>query len=436
MKKILFIVFLLISFGLTTKKANALSFAEAPTINDYVSVRGSTNLYRVLFGLTFLYFSGSQATSWDELEAIGERGTADSTFDQIASFIADHTFEVQLTKFGFGLIMAQLLREYPVVEKNYFDSAGYYIPLSQQTALGRGGIYIDFANLFNANTIYVTSAPLANGYEYRNNDLWVNRMDITIDSPRFASVANDLFIEIVNSPDRHSGVSFNTTTITGSIVTLETVGAGVTRAANFGRIDVDIRTSLASLNSVLGMDVSIRVGDMTKTLKGLLNKEIPLEKLNYGQVLKVNPTAVLDRDNTGTIDWADVNDVVTEKPDTDTEVGDDTSSIIKQIVAFLEKLFIPDFTGVNKKMNDLRELMSKKFGPIFDFVNAFRSIFSGGKSLHDLRLNIFDRTFIPFPKETLEQPFIIMRNLLNGFIVLFTLIRCYKRVVGEGDLIE
>ncbi|MBF0015173.1 hypothetical protein HAX42_13225 [Enterococcus casseliflavus] len=425
-------------------EGEALSFAEAPTLNDYVNIRGSANLYRVLFGLTFLHFSGSQVATWDEIEAIGERGTVNSTFDQIASFIADQTFQVQLTKFGFGLIMSQLKTEYAVVDKNYFDDNGYYIPLSQQTALGRGGVFIDFANLFDARNIFVTAQPLANGYEYRGTDLWVNRIDVTIDSAAFANSANELFLEIASSPDKHSNSSFRQTSVSGSVVTFETTGAGMTRSVDFGRIDVNIYESLSGLKSILGLGVNVRIGDMSKTLKGLLDKSFPLDSLQFGKVLQVNPDAVLDRDGTGAID---LDDVVTEKPSEGAEDGSWWGklvnwlfeSLVTPIVVFfdwLKDLLIPDFTGIAERLDRFLKFITEKFSGLGEVMNLFSSFFVSEKSLHDLTVVWLDgKKYAVFPREYTAVFFVNIRRGVNVLIFMMTGIYIWKKVTGEGDAI-
>lgn len=439
MKKILIaFLFFIFSFSCVSINVNALSFEEAPTLNDYVSKRGKDKLEYVIFAIARLRF-GATAKDWDQIEKDGTRLLQDYSHEQLAEFLFKNTYSYKLTKTAYEIIVDSLKSDNAVVDKDYFDSFGNYKPLNASSIVIRRDIYVDIANLFNANTLMSTTRPLDNGYEYNYNTLLFNNLEMTVTNNNV--LAKRLDFEIVSNPDRSSGSYMPYTGQTGNKFYYLVMSSGASSDYSYVKVTGDYESSLTELNNLTNLEITFRIGDMTKVVKGsgTISQDIEIDK-----VYNIDPSKPI-MDSNGEEGEGEENeegengnwwDWLTKIWNWITNVLSGFLDSVLDFFEWIKDFFIPDFSNFSSRLNELVDLFKSKFSSIFDLVDMFKNLFASSKSLHDLRYVVNGADFYPFPIKQTEEPFKLLKAILNVAIVLITLIRCYKRIVGEGDVIE
>lgn len=451
MKK-LFILFLLIfSLSLAPETVHALSFSQAPTIEAYREERGDSKLAYVIGAIARLHF-GATAKDWDELEMQGSKLLQNLSPQAIAEFIFVNTYEYKFTMTFYQLLAESLESEFAVQEKEYFDLSGAYIPLNARNILVRGGVFIDVANLFNASAILTTTRPLEKGYEYSNNQLLINEIEMQVNNPSLALTQKILAFEVVTGENRHSGRYIPFVGAIQSIYNYQYTATGMAQDYSFFRVDADFSDSLSELRLLTQMNITIKIGDMTRDIHGVGRISPDLE---IGRTVTIDPNEPIveepedsdsdEEDDSGDSWWSGLFKWLLDKLLTPLFAFFDwlkdflLNLLLKPLLDFfdwIKHFLIPDFSGVTDKLNELFDLFKNKFGFIFQLVDQLSGLFQSGKSLHDLKITAYGETITVFPREAFGTAFQTIRSIAGAGMVLFTIIRCYKRVVGEEDVIQ
>ncbi|MDA9428960.1 MULTISPECIES: hypothetical protein [Enterococcus] len=468
MKKILLFFCLLFSLLFTSTQADALSFAEAPTLADYIEQRGEERLPYILFALARLHFSVNRPVDWNELEMIGTELLQDMNPIHLAEFILTNTYQVRLTRAAYDLIADSLTHEVAVVEKNYFDFDGSYKPLNAHSILIRRNTYIDIANLFEANTITMHVTPYEKGYHYNGTNLFINNIKLTLEIPHIMPTDKVVGVDITTHQDRPSSRSIPFVGSIGNTYHYEQNAAGGAVSYNFFRMPQDYSQSLSNLRLLTGMKATIEIGDMKRVIHGIGTINSDLE---INQKITIDPNTPVteigngdgdngsgDNGNGGEDSWwsplfgflgdyvvspivGKFNELMDFLQDKilDPLLNWLADFLLKPLLDFFDwvkRFFIPDFTGVLEKINELIDLITSKFSTVFQFIESFQSLFQSQKSLHDLEITTYGETLYLFPRSAFELAFQTIRAISGGAMVVYTLVRCYKRVTGEGDVIE
>ncbi|MGG5305365.1 hypothetical protein IGK16_003036 [Enterococcus pernyi] len=440
MKHKLFVLIAIFLFFFSFDKVHAdtatLSFSDAPTIADYKRIRGVKNLHFVLFELARVYVGAPAANSWDELEERGKTNSSGLSLDKIAEFISDTNLTVMFTKFSYNLIMKSLETDYSVVNKNYFDSAGFYKPLNGASIQANKGFVIDIANLFNANVIYLTSRPLASGYEYDSyGNLWTNRIRFTVKSSKFADYAPT--VGYSGSPSLSSYNSLVVDSVNSDSVLYALDGVGVTKDISYlsvAQVYDEVSYPLRALSS---LTASVDVGTAVKTIAGtgVVAKDVAID-----DILSFDETKVLSQLGEK-VDGESLEKVVSAvsgaNVDTDTDSGADSDVVgsFGKVLTWLKEFFVPDFDGIQETFADFIDRLKDKFDFVFKLIDYIKSLFSSKKSLYDFYVVYRGEKLYPFPRSWFGSFVPVVRNVANIFVFLWTCITIYKRLVGEGDVI-
>lgn len=115
------------------------------------------------------------------------------------------------------------------------------------------------------------------------------------------------------------------------------------------------------------------------------------------------------------------------------KVGDFATSIA-DVLEWLKIFFVPDFAGIKATWINSLDLIKLKFKPLINVAASFSNVFSRRKSIYDLEIEIFDEKVRPVPI-TLKSSIDIFKNFATALCVLLTIMRAYRRFVGEGDAI-
>lgn len=432
------VFFAFFSFDKVHADTSTLSFSDAPTIADYKRIRGVKNLQFVLFELARVYVGAPAANSWDELEERGRTNSSGLSLDKIAEFISDTNLTFTFTKFSYNLIMKSLETDYSVVDKNYFDSAGFYKPLNGASIQANKGFVIDIANLFNANVVYLTSRPLASGYEYDSyGNLWTNRIRFTVKSSKFAGYAPT--VGYSGSPSLSSYNSLVVDSVNSDSVLYALDGVGVTKDISYlsvAQVYDDVSYPLRALSS---LTASVYVGTAVKTIAGtgVVAKDVAVDDVLAFDESKVlsNLGEKVDGESLEKVTSAIPVDKVEGDTDTDTDSSTGVIGSIDRALAWLKEFFIPDFDGIQESFADFIDRLKNKFDFIFKLIDYIKSLFSSKKSLYDFYVVYRGEKLYPFPKKWFGEYVPIFRNIANIFVFLWTCITIYKRFVGEGDVI-
>ncbi|MDT2837990.1 hypothetical protein P7H50_14130 [Enterococcus durans] len=436
-KILLFMIFLFsfFSFEKVHADASTLSFSDAPTIADYKRIRGVKNLQFVLFELARVYVGAPAANSWDELEERGRTNSSGLSLDKIAEFISDTNLTFTFTKFSYNLIMKSLETDYSVVDKNYFDSAGFYKPLNGASIQANKGFVIDIANLFNANVVYLTSRPLASGYEYDSyGNLWTNRIRFTVKSSKFAD-----YVPTVGYSGSSSLASYKSLTVdsvSSDSVVYSLDGVGATKDISYLSVAQAYDEVSYPLRALSSLTASVDVGTAVKTVvgTGVVAKDVAVD-----DVLAFDERKVLSKLGEK-VDGESLEKAISAIPgdkvdgDTDTDSDSNVGSIDKALT-WLKEFFVPDFDGIQESFADFIDRLKNKFDFIFKLIDYIKSLFSSKKSLYDFYVVYRGEELYPFPKKWFGNYVPIFRNIANIFVFLWTCITIYKRFVGEGDAI-
>ena len=440
MKKKIFVLIAIFLCFFSFEKVHAdsgiLSFSEAPTIAEYKRIRGVKNLHFVLFELARVYVGAPAVNSWDELEERGRTNSSGLSLDKIAEFISDTNLTVAFTKFSYNLIMKSLEADYSVVDKDYFDSAGFYKPLNGASIQANKGFAIDIANLFDANVVYLTAMPLASGYEYDSyGNLWTNRIRFTVKSSVFADYVPTVGYSGSSSLSSYKSLSVDSVSSDSVVYALD--GAGSTKDISYLSVAQAYDEVSYPLRALSSLTASVDVGTVAKAVSGtgVVAKDVAVD-----DVLAFDETKVLsklgEKVDGESLEKA-TSAVPGDKVDTDTDSDSSTGVVgsIDKALTWLKEFFVPDFDGIQETFKDFISKLQQKFDFIFKLVDYIKSLFSSKKSLYDFYVVYRGEKFYPFPKSVFE-PFVPMfRNVANIFVFLWTCIRIYKRFVGEGDVI-
>lgn len=441
-KILLFMIFLFsfFSFEKVHAETSVLSFSDAPTIADYKRIRGVKNLQFVLFELARVYVGAPAANSWDELEERGRKNSSGLSLDKIAEFISDTNLTVAFTKFSYNLIMKSLEADYSVVDKSYFDSAGFYKPLNGASIQANKGFAIDIANLFDANIVYLTAMPLASGYKYDSyGNLWTNRIRFTVRSSEFAD-----YVPTVGYSGSSSLASYKSLTVdsvSSDSVVYSLDGVGATKDISYLSVAQAYDEVSYPLRALSSLTASVDVGTAVKTVvgTGVVAKDVAVD-----DVLAFDETKVLsklgekvDGESLEKATSAIPGDKVDGDTDTDSDsnVGSGVIGSIDKALTWLKEFFVPDFDGIQESFADFIDRLKNKFDFIFKLIDYIKSLFSSKKSLYDFYVVYRGEKLYPFPKRWLGDYVPIFRNIANIFVFLWTCITIYKRFVGEGDAI-
>ncbi|MBE9895808.1 hypothetical protein G8C15_10710 [Enterococcus casseliflavus] len=411
-------------------EGEALSFSEAPTLADYLEERGDSKLAYVLGAIARLHF-GATARDWDELEQQGTKMMQGLSLESIAEFIFVNTYQYKLTKTAFQLITESLQEEIQIEDKDYFDLSGAYKPLNARNILIRRGAFIDVANLFGARAIMTTTQPYEKGYNFSNNYLYVNEIEMQVNSAAMG-LGNRIFdFQVVSSVNGTSGRTIPFIGAIQNIFHYKYVAAGMSQDFSFFRVDPEYSESLSELRLLTGMSVTITIGDMKRVIHGTGTIKGELE---IDRIITIDP-----------------NDPVVEVEEEEEEEADDGDSWWERLIKWLlEKLlnplfeffdwikefFVPDFSGISARFESFVDKLTEKFSGIGEIMSVFSGFFVSEKSLHDLTVVWLDgKEYAVFPREYTAVFFVNLRRGVNVLVFMMTGIYIWKKVTGEGDAI-
>lgn len=436
------IFFTFFSFDKVHANTATLSFSDAPTIADYKRIRGPGNLKYVLLGLAGLAVGGVAVKNWDELEEKGRSIGIGLTASEMAEFVFENTTAVAFTAFSYSLIQNALKQDYVVENKNYFDGSGFYKPLNAASIQANDGFYIDLANLFGANIAYLTSRPIANGFEVDSDgNMWMNTLELTVRSGGFSQYTPE--IGFVSTPAANPLGALRVITTTPDSVTYGLTTTGTTKDLTYLKVKRGYDSIDYPIGVLTGLHIDVRVGTITKTLagSGTLAKDVAI-----GTQLTFDETKPITQ--TGVVDGALVDDIAISTPienvgtgegagsDTDVDVGSGViGGAISGILTWLKDFFVPDFDGIQDSFSDFIDRLKDKFDFIFKLIDYIKSLFSSKKSLYDFYVVYRGERLYPFPRSWFGSFVPVVRNVANIFVFLWTCITIYKRLVGEGDVI-
>jgi len=465
MKCIKWFVLLLSSFLFlfcNPTEGDALSFSDAPTLSDYIESRGESKLVYVLSAVARLHF-GATARDWDELEEQGTKMLQGLSAQSIAEFIFVNTYEYKLTMTFYQLLSESLHSEFAVQNKEYFDLSGSYIPLNAQNVLVRGGAFVDVANLFGASAILTTTRPLENGYEYSNNQLLINGIEMQLINSDLSLTQKILDFEVVSGENNSSGRYLPFVGSLQNAYNYQYTAAGMAQDYSFFRVDADVSGSLSELRLLTQMSMTITIGDMTRTVYGTGNIKSDLE---IDKIVTVDPDEPLvtdgsggngggsGEDDSGGGSWWDgvvggvvggLTDWLLEKLlapllaffEWIKEFLNDF--LLKPLLAFfdwIKDFFIPDFSGIADRFHEFVDLLTNKFSGVLEIMDLLSGFFVSEKSLHDLTVVWLDeKEYAIFPREYTEEFFVNLKRAVNVLIFMLTAIHIYKKITGEGDAI-
>ena len=438
-------------------EGEALSFSEAPTLADYVEERGDSKLVYVIGAVARLHF-GATARDWDELEEQGTAMLQDLSVQSIAEFIFVNTYQYKLTTTAYKLITESLQSEFSVQNKEYFDLSGAYIPLNAQNILIRGGAFVDVANLFGASAILTTTRPLDNGYEYSNNQLLINGIELQLINSDLALTQKILDFEVVSGENNTSGRYLPFVGSIQSTYNYQYSAAGMAQDYSFFRVDANVSDSLSELRLLTQMNMTITIGDMTRTIfgTGRINADLEIDK-----IVTIDPDEPILSDgdggdngenggDSGEGGWWDgvvggVADWLLEKLLAPLFAFFDwikeflTDFLLKPLLAFfdwIKDFFIPDFSGIADRFGSFVELLTNKFAGVVEIMDLLSGFFVSEKSLHDLTIVWLDeKEYAIFPREYTEAFFVNLKRSINVLVFMLTAIHIYKKITGEGDAI-
>lgn len=110
--------------------------------------------------------------------------------------------------------------------------------------------------------------------------------------------------------------------------------------------------------------------------------------------------------------------------------------IVPDLIDKLIGLIIPENRNIfSDKMKEFTGKFDNKFSSVAAVTTEIKSVYSQPKNISSIRINIFGQDLQLIPDMFLSN-FNWLRSILSAYLYLSTLITCYKRIVGSGDVIE
>lgn len=185
-------------------------------------------------------------------------------------------------------------------------------------------------------------------------------------------------------------------------------------------INDNILLAIAALDKILAkpngdVNVNVPVFDFDRLQK-------ILEALSFGNVVN----------EAGTNLW----DVLKELVDALGGVVESILEIVPDLIDKLIGLVIPENRNIfSEKMSQFTGKFETKFSSVTAVTSEFKNVYSQPKNINSIQITIFDQNLKLIP-DMFAENFSWLRSMLSAFVYLSTLITCYKRIVGSGDVIE
>lgn len=129
-------------------------------------------------------------------------------------------------------------------------------------------------------------------------------------------------------------------------------------------------------------------------------------------------------------------DVLKELIDALGGVLESIMNIVPDLIDKLIGLVIPDNRNIfSEKMSQFTSKFKTKFSSITSVTTEFKNVYNQPKNISSIQINLFDQKLQLIP-DIFVANFNWLRGMLSAYLYLSTLVTCYKRIVGSGDVIE
>lgn len=243
----------------------------------------------------------------------------------------------------------------------------------------------------------------------------------------FTKVIKGQFTRLIAELNRQLTLSFTATT--DNIDAFETY-----LREEFSLLD-DWHSLQVEWSALINENILVAIEALDKLVakpNGAINVSVPsfdfdrlkelLDELSFGNVVN----------EAGTNLW----DVLQQLIDSLGGLLESIVAIVPDLIDELIGLIIPENRNIfSEKMSQFTGKFETKFSSITAVTTEFTNVYSQPKNINSVQINIFDQNLKLIP-DMFAENFNWLRSMLSAFMYLSTLVTCYKRIVGSGDVIE